>query len=160
MSWEDKYCFTDSKLLCQYHLRDDPDFKLFEDVKLKGNPFFHNFYELDDGTGLYVFDLSSLNEDFWKITTGKYSTVSETTKNKILEFFKGHTTHSVYIESYLEPEKFYGMYSEILNVKLKYFKECGELCNKPELELETLKIGAKIMNSKINELNLPTETNQ
>jgi hypothetical protein len=154
MSWEDKYCFTDSKLICKYYIREDTDFLLFEKVKLLGNPLFHEFIPVDDEVGIYVFDLSKLEADFWRITTGKYSEISKKSKTKILSFFRSHTKHFVYIQSYLEPEKFHGMYKEILNCKMSALKAAHELCSKPDLEKETLKLGVKIMNSDNNPLNL------
>lgn len=154
MSWRDKYCYTDSKLICQYHLRDDDDFKLFEKVKLLGNPLFHAFHLLEDGTGAYVFDFAKQQDEFWKVTTGKYSTLDIKNKRKILSFFKSHSAHYAYIESYLEPKKYFPMYSEILNVKVKTLREVGELCSIPDLEKENLEIGIKIMSLSDNPLNL------
>lgn len=154
MSWKDKYCFTDSKLICKYYLRDDTDFKLFEKVKLLGNPLFHEFIPIDDEVGAYVFDMSGIEPDFWRITTGKYSELSKKSKAKILSFFRSHTKHFVYIQSYLEPEKFHTMYAEVLNCNLSSLKAAHELCSIPNLEKETLETGVKIMNSKNNPLNL------
>ena len=85
LSWKDKYCFTDSKLIAQYHLRDDQEFKLFEDIKLLGNKRFHKFYQLDDGTGAYVFNFKDIEDDFWRIVTGKYSQLSSPSKRMVLE---------------------------------------------------------------------------
>lgn len=154
MAWGDKYCFTDSKLVCHYHMRDDHDFKLFEDVKLLSSPLFHDHHLLEDGTGIYVFDFSSQGDEFWKVVTGNYSELNKENKSKILNFFRGANTHYAYIESYLEPQKYYGMYSEILNVKIEHFKIAKELCDKPDLEKEDLKLALEIMNSKNNTLNL------
>lgn len=155
MSWTDKYCFTDSKLICKYYIREDREFKMFEEVKLLGNPLFHEFFESEEeGVGVYVFDMSGIEKDFWRITTGKYSELSKKSKNRILAFFRSHTNHYVYIQSYLEPEKYHGMYAEILNCKLSALKTAHELCSKPDLEQETLELGIKIMNSENNPLNL------
>lgn len=160
MALGDHHCFTDSKLICHYHIRDDQEFKLFEDVKLIGNPFFHDRHLLEDGTGIYVFDLSSQEDDFWKVVKGQYSQLSAANKKRILNFFTGFNTHHAYIESYLNPEKYYSMYSQILNVKVKYLKEAVELLDKPDLEQEELKLAIKIMNSKNNTLNLQSINQQ
>ena len=134
-------------------MRDDKDFKLFEDVKLIGSPLFHSHYELDDGTGVYLFDFADHTEDFWNIVQGKYSKLSTKTKRKVLDYYKTHDKR-VYVESYLEPKKYFPMYAQILNVALEHFQAVGELCDKPDLEREKLELGIKIMNIKDNPLNL------
>ncbi len=160
MAWGDKYGFEDSKLICQYHMRDDQDFKLFNDVKLKGNHYFYAFHQVDDTTGIYVFDFSHIEDDFWKVVTGKYSELSKESKQKILSFFRGHTAHYAYIESYLKPDKYYGMYSEILNVKMVHFKKVKELCDKPDLEKEDLILSLKTMNVSNKPLHLQSKPNE
>jgi len=159
MAWENLYDFSDSKLICQYHVRTDQEFTMFEEVKLKGNPLFHTFHLLEDGTGLYIFDLSKIGNDFSHIVNGKYSMLSKESKQKILAFFSNSNAHYVYITSYLEPAKYYPIYSQLLNVEQKYLKACGELCSKPDLDLELLKTSKKIMEIDNNQLNLPL-TNQ
>ncbi len=153
MAW-DTYTHADFKFICQYHLRDDPEFKVFEAVKLIGSPFYHSNHLLEDGTCIYIFDFTKLEIDFWHIVTGKYSKLSKESKRKITTFFKNSNTHSAYINSYLEPKQYYHMYSEILAVDIKYFKMCGELCSKPDLDLETLKLNKKVTTSNNNPLNL------
>jgi len=160
MSWKDKYCFTDSKLVCKYYLREDTDFKVFEEVKLLGNPFFHAFYPLDEDTGVYVFDLSSLGEDFWKVTRGEYSQLSNVSKENIRSFFKSNTQHYGFIQSYLDPKSYHAMYKEMLNCKIEALKTAHELCSKPDLDLETLETEIKIMTRENNPLNLPPQTNK
>lgn len=154
MSWGDKYCFTDSKFICQYYLRDDQEFHIFEQTKLLGNPLFHSKHEMEDETGLYIFNMKSIEEDFWKVVTGKYSQMSDKSKRKILNFFRSHTRHFAYIQSYMDPKKYYAMYAEILNCKMSALKTAGELCSKPDLEKEKLELGIKIMNLEDNPLNL------
>jgi len=152
LSWEGKYCFTDSKLICHYHIRKDKEFKLFEDVKLLGNPLFYEMYHLEK-TGIYIFDLTKYEADFWAVVQGKYSMIHPGTRRKILDYWRTHSKR-VYVESYLYPKKFYPMYSQILNVEIQHLKAAGELCDKPDLEKENLKSGVKIMNLIDNPLNL------
>jgi len=153
-SWEDKYCFTDNKLICRYYLRDDQDFKIFEEVKLRGNALFHSFHELEDGTGVYIFDLSKIEKDFWKIIRGQYSQLSIPTKNKIKAFFKNKSEHYVYIQSYLDPKNYYPMYAQLYNCELASLKTAKELCSKPDLVKEKLELGVKVMCTQNNPLNL------
>lgn len=160
MAWEGRHCFSDSKFILQYHLRDDQEFRTFDAVKLKGNPFFEDFHALKDGTGIYVFDFSSMEKEFWKIVTGKYSELEENTKEKIRQFFKSSIHHAAYMESYLMPQNYFGMYSDILGVKVEHFKACGELCEKPDLTAENLILSVNIMKSDENKLNLPSSNQQ
>jgi len=160
MGWENTYCLTDSKLILQYYLRDDQDFKLFEEVKLLKNPMFHEFYELEDGTGAYVFDFSKKETLFWNVVMGKYSKLDDSSKKRILQFFKSSPNHHAYIESYLNPVKYFPIYKELLNVEMSSLKKCGELCDRPDLEREVLKLGVKIMSLNNNPLNLPDKTNK
>ena len=111
-------------------------------------------------TGAYVFDFSSMEEEFWKVVSGKYSTLNPSNKEKIRQFFKTSVHHAAYIESYITPKNYYGMYSEILGVPIKHFKKCGELCEKPDLVAEKLIISTKVMKSENIILNLPSSNQQ
>jgi len=154
MSWGDKYCFTDSKLICRYHNRDDEDFRIFDQVKLSGNKLFHSKHELEDGTLAFVFDLSGFADDFWKVTKGEYSQLSVPAKTKIKKFFNSHTEHYVYIQSYLDPKKYYAMFAELLRCDIKSLQHAKELCSKPDLVQEKLELGVKIMSTENKPLNL------
>lgn len=153
-SWEGRYCFTDARLLCRYHDRDDPDFKIFDEVKLSGNTLFQEKHELEDGTLVYVFDLSKYHKDFWRVITGQYSELSKATKKQILKFFEGNTNHYVYIKSYLQPADYYEMYRDILGCDLDALKHAVELCSKPDLNKELLELSVKVMHNENNPVNL------
>jgi len=164
MEWEGKYKVSDCKLISVYHLRDDPDFKKFESKKLLQNAKFNNFFELEDSKGVYVFDYKDSKDDYLKIVNGKYSQLSDRYKHKILDFFKNHRAHHAYIESYLYPDKYFTMYSDLLNVSLEVIKEVGELCSKPNFNAESdgmtseiLDAEIKIMNFDSINLNLPNK---
>ena len=70
---------------------------------------------------------------------GKYSKFSRLTKDIILDFFGDIGTISKYMESYLFPEKYYDVYSDILNVPISLLAETIELCDKPDLDKEDFK---------------------
>ena len=154
VSWDNIYSLEDCKLIVVYHLRDDVDFKRFEKERLYNNYLFHDFFELEDEKGAYVFDLSDYSEDYKKIVAGKYSQVSPFYKRIVLDFFKKHRTHSEYIESYLYPEKYWEVYSKLLKVNVNMLKGVGELCSIPDLERENLTMKAKVMNLTPIKLNL------
>lgn len=150
ISWDGRYTEEDCKFICLYHLRDDEDFKLLEKVKLAGNPLFHEFIEFDGNMGAYVFDFSERKQDFNNFVNGKYSRLSTNHKRSVTAFFKSHRSHHVYLESYLYPKKYMPLYAEILaskksdvNAMYKTLLEVGELCSKPDLEKESLKIDFK-----------------
>jgi len=153
MSWGD-YGFADSKLICKYHNRDDEDFRIFDDVKLTGNTLFHSKHELEDGTIAYVFDLDIFKDDFWKVVKGEYSDLSNPAKTMIRKFFNSHTEHYVYIQSYLNPKKYYAMFAELLNCEVGSLQDAKELCSKPDLTKEKLELAEKIMSTEDNPVNL------
>src|SRR5437868_3298459 len=75
-AWQDQYPHDGAKLCAQYHLRDDQDFRAFEKAKLLGNPLFHDFKQVGENDGVYVFDFSKLQEDWNNFLRGKYSSLS------------------------------------------------------------------------------------
>jgi hypothetical protein len=162
MEWEGVYTIDDCKLIALYHLRDDHEFKKFEEVKLLNNKRFDEFFELDDKQGAYIFDFKDQNFNYKRIVDGEYSQLSARYKHKILDFFKNHRAHHAYIESYLYPDKYFTMYSDLLNVNTKILKQVGELCSKPnfyeesdDITTEILHAEIKIMNFDSINLNLP-----
>jgi hypothetical protein len=146
MAWEGYYSTDDCKLVCVYHLRTDDEFRKFEKSKLLGNDLFHDFKELADNKGVYVFDFSSNKEDFQHVVRGKYSKLSNDAKIRIMSFFSGNRAQIGYIESYLYPDKYFGLYAKLLCNKEKemdameqLLTEVGELCSIPDLKEETFK---------------------
>ena len=69
---------------------------------------------------------------------GKYSKFSNGFKKHIINFFGNKGTISEYVESYLYPENYFEIYSDILKVPLRDIKQVGELCDKPDLKKENL----------------------
>ena len=164
MEWKGKYTIDDCKLIAIYHLRNDKEFKKFESTKLLSNKKFDNFFELENGKGAYVFSFKDSEINYKKIVSGKYSQLTSRYKYKILDFFKNHKAHHAYIESYLHPEKYFTMYSDLLNVATDVLIEVGELCSKPNftdesdlITTEILDAEIKIMNFDSINLNLPNK---
>jgi len=133
------YCtHTDKKLVCQYHIRDDNNYKIFEKRHLLGNQFFHEFFESSDNTGLYIFDLQDFKDDWDKVTNGTYSSLSKESKGIILTYYKGSKRNYTYVDSYLNPENYFEEYAKLLECDLELLKSVGELCDKPDFLKETL----------------------
>ncbi len=147
LCWPNKYDITDNKLVCVYHLRDDEEFKLFEDQHLTGNKYFSSFFLLEDeNKGGYVFDLSEHKRDIRRIIHGKYSKLSPDYKQTVLRFFKNHKSHHTRIYSYLYPSKYYNDYAKLLNIDVTTLKKVGELCSLPDLNKECLEEKVKNVN--------------
>jgi hypothetical protein len=143
ISWTGQHAPEDMKFVCVYHLRDDDVFRRFEKNKLTSNKLFHSYYETVDDEGVYVFDMTEYTQDWDKFLTGKYSTMTADTKNKILKFFMANKSNYHQINSYLNPEIYYEQYANLLNVSEKILRDVGELCSKPDLEKENLKAEIK-----------------
>lgn len=140
MSWANHYAVDDAKFICLYHLRDDDFFKQFEKVKLLGNKLYHDFKQVEEKKGVYVFDFSDQLEDWHHVTTGKYSKISNDFKAKIRQYIGYNNPNLPYVESFLYPERYFKMYAEMMGVEEKVLREVGELCSKPDLTQETLNI--------------------
>jgi len=146
--WEEQYSPKDMKLICLYHLRDDADFIRFEKEKLLGNKYFHSFKEVEDNKAVYVFDFSDFRSDWMNIVEGRYSKLTSLYKKKIENFYGRRDPNYAYIESFLYPEKYYSMYSEIIGVSVELLEEVGELCSKLDMDKETLKASIKNLELK------------
>jgi|JI7StandDraft_1071085.scaffolds.fasta_scaffold05710_6 hypothetical protein len=141
--WENHYAKEDCKLITLYHLRDDPEFKQFEKLKLLGNPLFHDFQMTEEDIGVYVFDYRKHKDDWMRFIEGKYSKFSLELKRKLQTHF-GQANRG-YIDSFLYPERYFKLYAELLTVDpsdapgmLSTLREVGELCSKLDLEKENL----------------------
>lgn len=138
VSWKDKVSYKDKKLICVYHLRDDKDYKLFEKSRLLNNKYFEQYIEDGDGKVMYIFNFAHLNDDWNHFLCGRYSKMSDKTKNLIKSYFRNNRENYVYIESFLHPEKYYTLYADLLGVQEKVLKEVIELTDAPVLNKETL----------------------
>jgi hypothetical protein len=142
VSWEGRYKPEDMKFICLYQLREDEDFQRFERVKLVGNRLFHDFEQVDEDSGIYIFDYSPFEHDWQCFLSGSYSRMTDVHKRKIKDFYGSYSHNFEYIDSFLEPHKYYKIYARLLDVKVDLLKEVRELCSVPELESEQLKIEA------------------
>lgn len=140
MSWANRYTSAEAKLCCLYHLRNDAEFKTFEQAKLLGNKYFHEFVQVEEREGVYVFDLSTLKEDWNNILTGRYSKISKEHKRIIRNFIGLNSPNLPYVDSFLFPEKHFKLYSELMGVEESLLKSVGELCSLPDAEKETLRV--------------------
>lgn len=143
VAWKGMYVPEDRKLICLYMLKDTPDFKNLEKTKLVGNKLFHDFKEIEDNKGAYIFDFTPHAEDYDKFLKGRYSQFSEDYKDTIKRFFANNPTDYKVVESFLRPNKYYWVYRTIFNVEMEHLKAAGELCSKPDFVKEELIINVK-----------------
>lgn len=139
-AWQDYYEQSDYKLILMFTLHDNADYKKFEQEKLFNNKYFLDFSYINKSEAIYVFDLSTISNEVDNFINGKYSKFSESHKQNILSFTKKDSAHYAIIESFLYPEKYFKLYSNLLNIKERVLREVGELCNKIDVEKETLKL--------------------
>lgn len=138
VSWNNTINSEDMKLVCVYYSRTDQEYLKFEkNIILKHNRLI-DLVKVDDETLVVTFNFSDLNDDWFNFLNGKYSKINTKTKSKILNFFDKKSGNYAYVESYLYPEKHFQTYADILNVDVEMLKSVGELCNKPDLEKESL----------------------
>jgi hypothetical protein len=119
--------------LCRYTNRTDTAYLKFEKERLMGHPLFRGYFVLEDKSKLFMFDYSSMGEDWFHLLNGRYSQVKLERRKKILNHFEENTANYVYIESYLFPKKYMDQYARILNVRKDLLEQVGELCDKPDL---------------------------
>lgn len=140
VAWEGQYTKEDGKLICLYHLREDEDFRHFEKSKLLGNPLFHDFKQVDDTKGVYVFDFQKYRSDWNRFLNGKYSQLTPDYKRRIKDYIGRNSPNMPYIESFLHPEKYFRLYAEMMGVDERVLREVGELCSIPNFDSEKLEI--------------------
>jgi len=138
-SWDGHYSSEDMKLICVYKIRTDAEYKTFEKNILTKHTRLYDYCNNND-VGIFIFDFSDLNEDWNYFINGKYSKFTSSLKNRILKFFDKHSGNYAYMQSYLSPEKHFEDYSIILDVEVDFLKDVGELCSKPDLDKENLKM--------------------
>jgi len=139
-SWDSVHLMGDN-FLCLYSIdhqcnTTNKQFEVFKELHLISHPKYKEYHKINKELHLFIFDLSDFKKDLEKFKHGQYSQFSEITKIKILNFFGKIGTISEYIESYLYPEHYYDLYSELLNIPAEELEEVGELCDKPNIEKE------------------------
>jgi len=137
-SWEDNYTQDDGKLIALYHLREDQEFKLFEQQKLLGNQRYHDYIHVTDKLGIYIFDFVEDMKCWKHFIAGKYSKLAEKHKVKILDWCGKSSANYGHIESYLYPERYFSLYAELMGERESLLREVGQLCDPPNIDKETL----------------------
>ncbi len=138
INWKSLYNVHDYKLIVVYDNLIDEKWNIYKTKFLLNNSFLESVYEIDNKI-IFVFDFTSIKDDYNKFLQGFYSKLSNDSKKLITSYYGTHTSEWVYIESYLYPDKHIQEYSKLLNVDEKVLQEAGELCDKYNLDSETYK---------------------
>jgi hypothetical protein len=139
ISWE-KHNITseDCKLVCVYEKNEQEAWRTYESNILLNHPMLDFVDDVDDEKIAYVFDFHCYKNDFISFTNGKYSKLSADARKLISDYYGIHTPEWVYMESFLYPKKYFASYAEMLLVEVATLQKVGELCDKLNLEKETL----------------------
>ena len=159
VSWEGNFKETDQKLICTFYLRNDPEFKRFEKISLFGNELFYDFREGVDGTGIYIFDFAKHAFGWKAFIDGKYSRMGNVIRERVKKHFNTNNANAVYVDSFINPAKYYEIYARLLNVRVDTLIG-GELCDKPHFEKEKLKLLVKEVKLRNISLDLSNSKNQ
>ena len=118
VAWQDRYKFYDNVIVCVYNLVNSKEFRRFEQETLFCNLYFKDFYYLPNNKVAYVFTLEDYTSDYQTFLEGRYSKLSNDTKELIQNFFLLSTKsiHYHWLNSYLYPERYYHLYAELLDM--------------------------------------------
>lgn len=102
------------------------------------NEFFESYFEGADNKGIYIFNLISYKEDFAYFLKGRYSLFSIDVKNILKEFYSRNKFSTAYLDSFLNPEKYFEKYAALLNIDEWRLRSVGELVDPLNKMKETL----------------------
>jgi hypothetical protein len=141
IAWEENSTISeDMKLVCVYENDETNTFEVFVKTVLLKHPRLFGYVKADSKTSVFTFDFSDLVEEWANFLNGKYSKINLNLKAKILNFFDPQSGNYQYVKSYLYPEKYFNEYADLLNADAELLKSVGELCSKPNLNKEILKL--------------------
>lgn len=154
MCWENVYLLTDYKLVLTYYVSNDAKWDQYLLNTLMNNQMFDEYHEVNDEIIAVSFDLHSRKDDYEHVLFGRYSKLSKMTKTRIRDFYGYDSPEWAYLESFLYPDKYIGTYSKLLDVDPKHINHTGELCDKPDLEQETLKLKPHAKLNDVDKINM------
>jgi hypothetical protein len=138
LSWGTKITTEDMKLVAVYAARKDQEYINFEKNVLLKHSRVTDYIKLNEDQCIFTFDFSDLKYDWQKFIKGQYSKIDSKLKRKICDHFDKNTSTSIYIDSYMFPEKYFALYADLLGTNEELLREVGELCTPPNLEKENL----------------------
>jgi hypothetical protein len=154
ITWENAHTLEECKLILNYVKYEGDEFKIYLLKRLMSNKMFDEYHEMEDGTIALTFDLNCVKEDYKCVVLGKYSQLSNNTKSMIRSYYGYNTAEWAYMESFLYPKQYVNQYVKLLNVEEIHFNVNGELCDKPNLKLETFKLKSNEKHDDVNPLDV------
>jgi hypothetical protein len=142
LSWSGCYTVEDMMLICLYQTV-DVTHHLIANRHFFSHPAFKLKAVIDKDTTVYVFDLSKFKNDYELFLQGKYSKLSETSKQAITRYFGIGSPEHEYLDTYLYPDKYYELYGQLMDINPSILKEVVELCDLYDPEKEKLTYLAK-----------------
>lgn len=150
-TWKGLYVPQDYKLICEYGGNpSDPNWREFQRKHLLSHRNLENVAELpeypradmvpdhDPPTSYFIFDMSEFKEDFDHFVEGRYSKFSQSARKMLNDYYGVTSPQWAYIDSFINPGKYFKDYAKILNVDEGLLREVGELCEKPHGPSEEL----------------------
>lgn len=159
LCWENVYSLTDYKLILTYYVQDDEKWDSYLLNILMNSQMFNEYHEIDDEHLAVSFDMYGCKEDFEHVVFGRYSKLSKFTKGRIRDFYGYNSPEWAYIESFLYPEKYIPLYSRLLDVDPVHILHTGQLCDKPDIDQETLKLKPNVKHDDVNPLDVEQRKN-
>jgi hypothetical protein len=160
MAWENVYSTEDRKLILIYEKENTVEWKNYIARTVMSNQLFECYIEteVEDEVAL-VFDLHCIEKDYVNVLEGKYSKLDKLSKKRIREYYGYASAEYAYIESFLYPDKYVKTYSQLLDVEEEHIRFTGELCDLPNLNLETLKIKPYAKVNDVDKINMESREN-
>ena len=143
ISWKGRYTLSERKLICVYEKTDTEEFKAFEQKMLHENPLFECLRVTKDNHGIYVFNLDHFNKDWDHFIKGKYSLFSKVLKKAIQDYYGADSAEYKYLDTFLHPQEYFGLYARLLNIDESILKVVGELCDPYDSQKEELSVEEK-----------------
>jgi len=133
---------VDMKLIITFKRETSQAFEDFEKEMLVGNPLYFDSILIEDYT-VYIFNFEIYQKDWFNFIMGKYSLLSSVFKKAIKTFYGEQSNEYKYMDTYLNPDKYFTVYATLLDVSKSMVSEVGELCDACDMEKESLTIPVK-----------------
>ncbi len=140
IAYKDRISIDDKKLICQFNTEKE-NFSKFEDKYIYTHPLYSNTID----KGIHVFNYNIHGQDWDMFLQGKYSKLSSTLKNSIKIYYGEKSDEYKYIHSFLYPDKHYTVYSNLLDIDRHILEKNVELCDKYNIEKETLNLSENLV---------------
>jgi len=139
---EGRYTLKDRKLILKYISTPEPiGWSAFKKDILFRTRSFESIELSEDGKNtICIFDFNFYKEDYDNVVNGKYSKMSSYAKSLIQAYYGYNTPEWGYMETFLLPERFFKLYSDLLGVEPEMLEVVGELASLPDLGQENLQL--------------------